>query len=97
MANVVKFANIGTTRGARGEIIHRFDIKIFFEKREREFSKRGILFFARPIFALLLGKVKIRDFLGRSCNFRREKSREDKLKIACTCLKQIWSVMRRSA
>lgn len=97
MANVVKFANIGTTRGARGEVTHRFDIKIFFEKREREFSKRGILFFARPIFALLLGKVKIRDFPGRSCNFRREKSREDKLKIACTCLKQIWSVMRRSA
>lgn len=58
------------------------------------FSKRGKNSSARPIFASLSGKAKIRDFLGRWYNFPEgAKPREDKLKIACTCLKQI----RRSA
>lgn len=98
MANVVKFANIGTTRGAGGERLSIVSILKFFsknEEREREFSKRGILP-AHPIFALLLGKFTI--FPGRSYNFPKgEKPREDKLKIARTCLKQIWSVEEERA
>lgn len=36
MANVVKFANIGTTRGAGGERLSIVSILKFFSKNERE-------------------------------------------------------------